>query len=917
MNTKVRKEPAQGRGKAVRKNPKPITSGELRSLRVSDLASLRSHWDPDENVVEPRPRHKTFEPEGSGGGGVSVSRLENGQYRGQAQLRLTSISSASIGESIERHKGGKAVDAGESIRQRALRALVAALLPGQSIRIEHSSSTQAPGYRNFGTRVLASTEASSEEEAVRGTRALLADCTTTLQTGAPQFGFHAVPRPLESVAAPASHVLVLRPAAIEVLHRGGTSVGFGADLRSGMQILLPLLPQSHQSFLDIVVPALMATTCDIVFAVDMAGRSWDPQSMQAIWKAAAHVARGNLQDVRTTGRVPHELELGTDELEAYRRALAGWMSQPHCVDMRVTLSANEPISIALAEMLGGEVLQGRPFTIEDATSLASLPTALDISAAVWPTSLMPPLLPDPLTLDRIGLRRHFPSAMPQLAANGIVLGVIPRPGFDQEVRFSAADRAQHCYIVGSTGTGKSTLLHRMITQDLEQGRGLALLDPHGDLYQRALLAVPERRRGDVVLLDFTDPEHFVGLNFLECRVGQRRELERNNIIRDLAGIFQALYGDVPESMGPAFLLYMRNAVALLMEDPSRSATLVDVPRVFADTAYRRYLLAHCQDDGIREFWDGIVSRASGDFGLGNMAPYIINKFTEFTQNDLVRLVVGQSSSTINFRSIMDQKKILLVNLSKGLLNEADTKFIGMILTGRLFAAATSRASIDESRRVPFHVYIDEFQNFTTAALGPILAEARKYGLSVTLANQNLAQLPGVLSEAILANTGSRIFMRVGSPDARALAQYVSPHFTEQDLVTLPDLHAVARIKVSNAPSMPFLMRTTVGRPAPPSSADKERIAYIVKQSQERYCREGATVRREIELRRSAYLLKLKFRAEEVYGPLYEFLHSLGLKTFGDIVSHLPRDAAKMRELASTPDMRALLDRLERVRALQT
>ena len=160
-------------------------------------------------------------------------------------------------------------------------------------------------------------------------------------------------------------------------------------------------------------------------------------------------------------------------------------------------------------------------------------------------------------------------------------------------------------------------------------------------------------------------------------------------------------------------------------------------------------------------------------------------------------------------------------------------------------------------------------------------------------------------------------MRVGSPDAHALAQYVSPHFAEQDLVTLPDLHAIARIKVSNAPSMPFLLRTTIGRPPLPSSADKERVESIVKQSQKRYCVEGAAVRRQIELRRSAYLLKFTLRVGGIDGPLHEFLHSLGLKTLGDIVSHLPRDAARMRELATTQPLRTLLDRLERVRVLQS
>lgn len=286
------------------------------------------------------------------------------------------------------------------------------------------------------------------------------------------------------------------------------------------------------------------------------------------------------------------------------------------------------------------------------------------------------------------------------------------------------------------------------------------------------MRVPAARRADVVRMDFTDFDQLPGLNLLELKT-RHPELERNFIIQDLTRILQRLYDSVPESMGPMFLMYMRNALALVMSDRQATPTLLDVPRVFSDPAYRAYLLQNCTDTDVREFWRGIAGPATGDTSLSSIAPYIVNKFIEFTQNALVRRVVGQPKSTVDPRAVMDGRKILLVNLSKGLLSELDTRFLGMLLTGRLFAAAASRADMPAANRTPFYLYIDEFQNFTNDSIAAMLAESRKYGLVLTVAHQELGQLPSTLRDAVLANTGSKVMFRVSCKDAETFAQYVA------------------------------------------------------------------------------------------------------------------------------------------------
>jgi GTPase SAR1 family protein len=514
---------------------------------------------------------------------------------------------------------------------------------------------------------------------------------------------------------------------------------------------------------------------------------------------------------------------------------------------------------------------------------------VDLSSLVLGSSTFPPLLPSPVSLAALGYARHFPVVRFAMPRAGIVLGDIPTPFADAEVRFAPSDRSQHCYVIGATGTGKSTLLRRMIEQDIAGGEGLALIDPHGDLYEQVLSAIPARRKNDVVLLDFTDNEHYVGLNFLEC-VSAYPDREKSFIIHQLAEIFWSLYAYVPESMGPAFQQYMH--IALVMEDPGKDLTLLEVPLVFADPTFRNYLLAHCSDEQVADFWQGIASRTTGENSLANMAAYITNKFTEFTQNQLVRMVVGQSRSSIDFQRIMDERRVLLVNLSKGLLSESDSKFLGMLVTGRLFAAAMARAS---ARRTPFYVYMDEFQNFTTPAVTQALAEMRKFGLSLTLAHQNLSQLPEQLREAVLANIGSRIFLRVGAMDAKRLAEFVSPHFGERDLVALPDHHAVARIKVDNVPSPAFAMRTRRLEGGSPTPAQQAITKDVIARSRAKYCRTVPEIRNEIAWRRARHVLRMSPAALGFSATACDFLKAHNVRVLSDLAGP---DSPVMRELTT-------------------
>ncbi len=300
-------------------------------------------------------------------------------------------------------------------------------------------------------------------------------------------------------------------------------------------------------------------------------------------------------------------------------------------------------------------------------------------------------------------------------------------------------------------------------------------------------------------------ERVIGLNMLEF--DQRFPEQKTFVVNELFSIFQKLYGATPESMGPIFEQYFRNATLLVLEDPLSGNTLLDISRVMADASYRNMKLAKATNPVVVQFWKSIATKAGGEASLENIVPYITSKFDVFTANDYMRPIIGQQHSTFNFRDIMDSQKILLVNLSKGRLGEINANLIGMIIVGKLLMAALSRADSVGTNLPPFYLFIDEFQNVTTNSIATILSEARKYGLSLTIAHQFIAQLQEDIRDAVFGNVGSMAVFRVGPDDAEHLAQQFAPTFDANDLMNIENRNAYIRLLANGTPTKPFSFKT--------------------------------------------------------------------------------------------------------------
>jgi hypothetical protein len=412
-----------------------------------------------------------------------------------------------------------------------------------------------------------------------------------------------------------------------------------------------------------------------------------------------------------------------------------------------------------------------------------------------------------------------PSNLPQ---TGTLIGTSSYRGQMKPVYITEEDRRRHVYLIGQTGTGKSTQIGNMILDDIRKGKGLAVIDPHGDLVDGALRHIPRERIDDVIYFDPSDLERPVGLNMLDFN--RNRPEEKTFIVNEMQGIFNKLFP--PESMGPMFEQYMRNALLLLMEDlPNEPATLIEVPRVFTDAQYRLRKLERITNPVVIDFWSKEAAKAGGEASLANMTPYITSKFNNFIANDFMRPIIGQPRSAFNFRELMDSGKILLVNLTKGRLGDLNAGLLGMIFTGKILMAALSRTDIkDKAARRDFHLYIDEFQNFTTDSISSILSEARKYALTLTVAHQFIAQLTDPIRDAIFGNVGTQMVFRVGVQDAEFLVKQFDPVFDENDLMSIDNLNAYIRLLVNGETTRPFNIRTGTESWAPgnPEAAVKLR-----------------------------------------------------------------------------------------------
>lgn len=392
------------------------------------------------------------------------------------------------------------------------------------------------------------------------------------------------------------------------------------------------------------------------------------------------------------------------------------------------------------------------------------------------------------------------------------------------------DRAKHTYMIGKTGTGKTTLLENMAVQDILNGEGLGIVDPHGDFAEKMLDFIPEERIGDVIYFAPHDMAHPIAFNVMENVDPTQRPLVANGLL----GVFKKIWPDV---WSPRMEYILNNCILALLEYPD--STLLGINRMISDKIYRQQVVDNVTDPAIKAFWVDEFSKYTDKY-MTEAGAAIQNKIGQFISNPLIRNIVGQSKSSFDIRDIMDRRKILIMNLSKGRIGEENSRLIGAMLITKIYLAAMSRVDTSEDERPDFYLFVDEFQNFATESFKDILSEARKYRLSLILAHQYIAQMDEGVRDAVFGNIGTLITFRIGAYDAEVLEKEFSPEFALQDIVNLGFGNIYLRLIIDGQPSRPF-SASTLAPIKPQSVSFREKI---IEMSREKY----ATPREEVDLK---------------------------------------------------------------------
>ncbi len=413
-----------------------------------------------------------------------------------------------------------------------------------------------------------------------------------------------------------------------------------------------------------------------------------------------------------------------------------------------------------------------------------------------------------------------PANLPQ---EGTILGKSVYRGEEQMVRIKPEDRRRHIFMIGKTGVGKTTLFANAIEQDVREGKGCCYIDPLGDAIEDLLGKIPQERWQDVILFDPADTQFPLGLNLMEFKNPE----ERDFLIQETIQIFYKLFDPGQTGIvGPQWEHWFRNAALSIMAQPG-GGTLIDIPRIFTDDAYRTKLVSYVTDPIVKSFWEQQLAKTA-DFHKSEMYNYFISKFGRFMTNDLMRNIIGQKKSSFDIREAMDNGKIILINLSKGKIGEVNSALLGMIIVSKIQMAAFSRADITEEQRRDFYLYVDEFQNFTTDSFATILSEARKYHLNLNVTNQYIAQLTEHIRDAVIGNAGTLISYRIGASDAEFLAKEF-PGVTESDFTNIDKYNTYVKLLIDGTPSKPFSMKG-IKSPTNSDSNIREQVRNINRQT---------------------------------------------------------------------------------------
>lgn len=466
--------------------------------------------------------------------------------------------------------------------------------------------------------------------------------------------------------------------------------------------------------------------------------------------------------------------------------------------------------------------EGYVLNIEELASVYHLPhTSVETPNIVWASSKTaePPAKLPVLT------------GNPAIDENISAFGLTNFRGINHQFGMLRSDRSRHLYIIGQTGAGKSGLLELFALSDIFHNQGYAIIDPHGDLAVNNMKFIPGSRLQDVVYFNPSDTAHPVGFNPLEVTNPE----QKSNISSEVIGVLKRMFGD---SWGPRLEYILRYTILALLDRPS--TTMLDISRMLTDKKFRKETLSYCKDAVVLQFWNVEYASWNEKFQAEAIAP-VLNKVGAFTANPTIRNIIGQPKSTFNIRQIMDEGKILLVNLSKGLIGEDNAAILGSFLVTKIQLAAMSRSDIPNiADRRPFYLYVDEFQNFATDSFATILSEARKYALNLTVANQYIGQMTETVRDAVFGNVGSMISFRVSADDAPILGKQFEPQFEPGDLLQMHNRHFIINM-VINGEKVPAFSATTLA--LPPEQMDNS--ALIIENSRRLYSRPRAEVEAEI------------------------------------------------------------------------
>ncbi|MFH2019274.1 MAG: hypothetical protein ABII80_01540 [bacterium] len=429
----------------------------------------------------------------------------------------------------------------------------------------------------------------------------------------------------------------------------------------------------------------------------------------------------------------------------------------------------------------------------------------------------------------------------QIPTSGLYLGKSVYRGMSRDIYIGDKDRARHMYIIGKTGVGKSEFMMDMILQDIRAGKGVCFIDPH-DTVEKILEYIPPERVEDVIYFDPSDTDRPMGLNMLEARTEEEKQFVASSIINLMYKLYDPHKTGI---IGPRFEHAIRNAMMTVMVEPG--ATFIEVVRVMTDPKFLQELLPKVEDPMVRRYWTDQIAQTS-DFHKSEVLDYIVSKFGRFITDKMMRNIIGQSYSSFDFRKVMDEGKILLINLAKGRIGEENSAFLGLILVPKILVAAMSRQDIPEKDRRDFYLYVDEFQNFATPDFATILSEARKYHLNLTVANQFIGQIEEEVKAAVFGNVGTLASFRVGVQDANFLQHEFTPTFSEADLTNVERFHIYMKTIVDNEPMPPFSMDLTRDIEQERKAANPKLAEMIKKLSRLKYGKDKSVLEVEISKR---------------------------------------------------------------------